>query len=133
MTTAEDTAAAGAVEAEQLMVDTCHITRDGGPRTFDKATNSYSGGTTDVYTGKCRVKPSPLSANSSVQAGEQAVSLWPYIVSVPLSVTGVELGDLVEITDSRDPALINQQLRVRTVGRGTHLTARRLECEEVER
>lgn len=133
MTTAEETAAAGAAEAEKLMIDTCHISRAGGGRTFDKTTNTYSDGATDIYTGKCRVKPSSLSSNTTVQAGEQAVGLWPYVVSVPLSVSGVELGDVVRITSSRDPALEDRELRVRVVGRGTHLTARRLECEEVKR
>lgn len=130
--TAADVAERGQILAESLMVDACTITRGGsGAPTFNSTTGTYTppAGST-VYTGACRVKPSALSGNTTVQAGEREVSLWPFAVSVPVSVTDVDLNDLVTITASADASLVGRELRVRSVARGTFVTARRLDCEE---
>lgn len=116
--------------AEQTMTDTCTITRAGEP-VYNPATLAYTASSTTVYSGKCRVKPSALSGNTTVQAGEERVALWPYAVSVPVSVTDVELDDLVTVTASADASLVGRVLRVRSTARGTHITARRLDAEEV--
>lgn len=129
--TAADTTLEGQAAAEQLMVDSCTITRAGARGSFDSTTGTYSAAAADTrYTGKCRVKPSALSANQAVQAGERAVSLWPFTVSVPIAVDNVELDDIVTVTASADPSLVGHRLRVRSIARGTYLTARRLDCEE---
>jgi hypothetical protein len=127
---AESVTLAGRTAAEALMVDTCVISRSSGSGTFNETTGAYSGSSTEVYAGKCRVKPRD-NADRVVQYGQEAVSFWPFIVSVPMSVTTVALDDVVTITDSAlDPALFGLSLRVREVLSGTHLTARRLSCEE---
>lgn len=130
--TAAEVATRGQALAESLMTDTCTITRAGaGERTFNATTNSYTDpADTTVYTGACRVKPSALSGNTTAQAGEREVSLWPYSVSIPFAETA-ELDDVVTVTASADPSLVGRTLRVRSVARGTYLTARRLDCEEV--
>lgn len=127
---AESTTLAGRSAAEELMVDTCVISRSSGLGSFNETTGQYDGGSTEVYAGKCRVKPRD-NADRVVQYGQEAVSFWPYIVSVPMDVTTVDLDDVVTVTDSAlDPALFGLSLRVREVLKGTHLTARRLGCEE---
>lgn len=131
--TAESTTLAGRAEIEALMVDECTITRGGDTGTMNETTLQYDDpepGTT-VYTGKCRVKHASGQASDRViQYGEQAVSLWPFQVSIPVSVTGVQVDDIVTITSSTlDPDLVDTELRVRDVVRGTHITARRLGCE----
>lgn len=122
---------AGRVAAESLMVDACTITRATAGSTFDETTLTYSGGSSaTLYSGKCRVKPRD-NADRVVQYGERAVSFWPYIVSVPMSVTTVELNDVITVTASAlDASLVGLSLRVREVLSGSHLTARRLSCEE---
>lgn len=125
--TATSAALAGQALAESLMTDVCTITRTIG-RTFDETTNTYTPTTTPVYSGKCRVKPAN-TVSRDVQAGEQQVSLWPFAVSIPVSVT-TELDDDVTVTASADASLVGRTLRVRSVARGTYLTARRLDCEE---
>lgn len=129
--TAASVTLAGRTAAEGLMVDACTITRTVAGTTFDETTGAYTGGSsTAVYSGKCRVKPRD-NADRVVQFGEEAVSFWPFIVSVPMSVTTIELDDMVTITASAlDPALAGLSLRVREVLSGSHLTARRLSCEE---
>lgn len=113
------------------MVDACTITRPSGTSTFNPTTGqSTPGSPTAVYTGACRVKPRD-NADRVVQFGQEAVSFWPYLVSVPMSVTGIALDDVVTVTASAlDPALVGLVLRVREVLSGSHLTARRLSCEE---
>jgi hypothetical protein len=131
--TIQTTTVTGRAFAEQLMQDTCTITRaDAGTPVFNETTGAYtSSAPTTVYTGPCRVKPRNL-ADRVVDAGEQAVSLWPFQVSIPFAATDVELDDLVTVTASVDPSLVGRELRVRSVTRGTFVTARRLECEEQE-
>ena len=130
MTTTSATAR-GQRFAEHLMTDTCTITRANGDPTYNPSTLTYTPATpTTVYSGKCRVKPSVLSGNTTVQAGEERVALWPFSVSVPFSATDVELDDIVTVTASADASLVGRPLRVRSIARGTNVTARRLDCEE---
>lgn len=121
---------AGRRAAEGLMTDACTVTRGGGERTFDPATGRYvttPGG--PVYTGRCRVKPRD-NADQVVEAGGQNVSLFAYVVSVPVSDVAFEVDDLVTVTSSvLDPALPGLVLRVRQVNVGSQITARRLGCE----
>lgn len=131
-------------EAESLMVDTCTITRGSGGQQFDTAAGEYvqTVGVT-LYSGRCRVKARD-NADRVVDAGGQAVSLFPFTVSIPVEMSSFdtavfeaafrpvtfEVDDLVTVTASAlDPALVDLVLRVRQVAAGTHLTARRLECE----
>jgi hypothetical protein len=127
---AEATTLAGRAAAEALMVDSCTVTRNAAGPTFNETTGAYTGGATStIYTGACRVKPRD-NADRVVQFGEEAVSFWPFLVSVPMSVDDVELDDFVTITASAlDPALVGLVLRVRQVQAGSHITARRLSCE----
>lgn len=112
------------------MVDTCTIARTTAQGAFDRATGDYGAPTTAVvYSGACRVKPRD-NQDHVVQVGEQPLSLWPFVVSVPISVTDVDVDHVVTITASAlDPALVGTQMRVRQVIRGSFVTARRLGCE----
>lgn len=112
------------------MTDACTITRP-GERVYDSTTGTYSTHSTPVYDGKCRVRPAGTQGRTA-QAGERDVSTWPYLVSLPLSVADVRQDDTLTVTESADPALVGLPLRVRDVAKGTHITARRLGCEEQE-
>lgn len=122
--------AAGARAVQKTMVDTCTITAPAAGEVYDPGTDSYVTPAGAVrYTGPCRVKPRD-NADRVVDAAGQSVSLWPYVVSVPLLATEeVQLDDVVTITASADPAAVGLRLRVRDVPRGALLTARRLACE----
>lgn len=128
--TALTTALAGRNAAEQLMVDACTITRGTTGTTYDSDSDSYT--TTPgagVYAGRCRVKPRD-NADRQVEAGGETVSLWPYVVSVPMAASGIDLDDTVTVTAAAmDPELVGLVLRVRDVPKGSTLTARRLGCE----
>ncbi len=133
---AQTTTLAGRAAAEELMVDACTVTRASAETTFNTTTLQYTAvAATSVYTGKCRVRPSGGQASDrQAQAGERQVSLWPFVVSVPISVTGLAVDDLVTVTASAlDADLGGLQLRIREVIQGTHITARRLGCEVIAR
>lgn len=120
---------AGRLAAEAIMQDSCTITAGAAEQVYDPGTDAYvTPAGASRYSGACRVKPQ--DAGREVEAGAETVSLWPFLVSIPMSVTGVELDDLVTITASPlDPSLVGLVLRVRQVAQGSHLTARRIACE----
>lgn len=121
---------AGRAAANALMVDTCTITAD-VPLVYDEESDTYVTPAGSLrYSGPCKVKPRD-NVDRVVEAGAQTVSIWPYVVSIPMSVTTVELDDVITVTACPlDPALVDTRLRVRQATTGTYLTARRLGCEE---
>lgn len=132
---AELAATQGQTAAEGLMTDTCTITRPSGTPVLDPDTGDYTGGgTTTVYSGPCRVKPRvSRGPGDQVEAGERPVQVWPYVISLPIDVTGVEVDDLVTVTTSAlDAALVGRQLVVKNIEAGSQITARRLGCVEQE-
>ena len=114
------------------MADTCTITRPGTP-VFDSATGTYTTPSTTVYTGKCRVRTRSIGflRDRQAEAGEELVTIWPYIVAVPISASDVQVLDLVTITASADPLLVDATMRVRIANAGTNANARKLDCEDI--
>ena len=111
------------------MVDTCTIRHQTGV-TVNPDTGASEPTYTVVYTGKCRVQSRNLGTESP-NAGQQRVDIYATELQLPISVTGVAVNDLVEITDSLDPDLIGRTLRVNNLFYKTHATSRRLPLEEV--
>ncbi|MFE7609244.1 DUF6093 family protein [Streptomyces celluloflavus] len=119
----------GRAAAAALMTDVCRIERT-------RVTTTDDGQDVEqveaLYEGRCRIRPSPQAAVDDL-TGTALVATWPYVVSVPLAVADVRAGDAVTVTTSDDPSLTGLRLRVRSIDRGTQITARRLGCEEVNR
>jgi hypothetical protein len=132
--TAASVLARGRAAAERLMVDECTITRAGeGEPVFNETTMQYDPppGST-VYTGRCRVQLTGAMAGTP-EAAERVLVVQRATVQVPISVTGVEVDDVVTITASaHDPDLVGNRYRVRSLFAKTHATARRLEVEETQ-
>ncbi|MFB7630688.1 DUF6093 family protein [Streptomyces sp. NPDC056149] len=122
--------AQGRTAAQQLMTDWCRIERSTGIDTTDDGRDVEQA--TTVYEGRCRVRPAAQAATTD-KTGTVIVETWAYTVSVPLPVAGIRTGDAVQILASDDPGLVGRRLRVRSIDRGTQITARRLACEEVAR
>ena len=118
----------GRAAAERAMADTCVIRR----RT-DTTTDDFSGVATPtyatLYTGKCRMQQNTPSAQQ-LDVGEDRVLLQPFVLSVPISVTGIQPGDQATVTASLDPDLVGRVFLVKAVAHKTNLTARRLGVEE---
>lgn len=119
-------------EAESMMTDSCVITRPGEP-VFNDTTGQYTtpAGPT-VYSGKCRIRVRSLGflRDRQAEVGEMEATMWPYIVSVPLSAGDIRVQDLVTVT-AADALLEGVTLRVKIASAGTSTTARKLDCEQV--
>jgi len=121
----------GRQKAEQLMVDTCTIIRNGAPVT-DKDTGvvTYPNPTT-VYTGKCRLKL-PVAIARPDNVGEAQQFLQHPVLSLPATTTGVEVDDIATITASLlMPSLVGRVFHVRAKPGQSHMTAARFEVMEV--
>jgi hypothetical protein len=117
----------GRALAEARMTDECTISSS-TPQPFNDTTGDYPAPVTSSTTTACYVRRD-TAAERQVEAGDRAVALRRYVVSVPVSVLGVLPGDALTVTVSGDPDLLDARLVVRDVAQGTHVTARRLGCE----
>lgn len=124
--------ARGRAAAESLMVDACTITRTTG-ETTNEDTGAATPTTSTVYTGKCRVQQSQLGADSvPADPAEVEVRLVAFEVQVPMSVTGVRIHDVVTVTASAlDPDLVGRRFSILGLAHKTHMTARRMQVQEV--
>lgn len=114
--------------AEAGMVDTCVIRRSGG-RTTDPVTGDVTELYSGFYTGKCRVQQAQAQAQRE-DIGEDHLLLLRLEVQLPMSVTGLEVGDEITITASRDPDLPGRVFRVHDLAHKTDASARRVQCLE---
>jgi hypothetical protein len=127
---AESATLAGRRAAEAGMVDACTITREVG-RTTDPDTGVTTKTLTQLYSGKCRVQQPGRMARPE-QVGEAQVYQLLVDVQLPMSVTGLAVGDVVTITaSSLDGDLVGRHFWLKDLAHKSHMTARRVGCEEV--
>jgi hypothetical protein len=121
--------ARGRSAAEALMVDACTVTRV-GDRGTDTTTGEVTEPTSTLYTGQCRVQQAQAQATEET-VGEDHLLLLRLEVQLPMSVTGLEVGDLITITASvHDPDLPGRVFRIHDLAYKTHATSRRVQCVE---
>lgn len=122
----------GRAAAESLMVDTCTIGRVVG-QTTDPLTGAVTDQVSNYYAGKCRFQTIGRGSQARPQdAGEDYMMLLRIEVQLPISVTGVEVGDIITCeTSVHDPDLPTRRFRVRDLYHKSHATARRVQAEEV--
>lgn len=116
------------------MVDSCTIVRPAsGLPVFDPSDGTYDeADDTDVYDGVCRVQVMDSLNAQDAEAGGELLTVQRLVLQLPISVTGVRVGDVATITSSAmDSDLVGRVYRVVATHAKTHATARRLQCEEV--
>lgn len=109
------------------MVDSCVVKRVTST-SFNDTTGVRTPTYTTQYSGVCLVRP--LSPGS-VEFGQELVETRGYTVFVPYTEEDPLPDDLVDITSTSDGFLDGKQFVVRNVPGDTHVTVRRLLCEEV--
>lgn len=116
--------------AEQGMVDQCVIRRRTGD-TLDEFSGTITPdyATPDPYAGRCRVRQARAQA-ALEDVGEDAVLVLRLELQLPVAVTGLQVGDEVTITASRDPDLPGRAFLVRDLMHQTDSSARRVQLTE---
>lgn len=118
----------GRAMAETLMVDACTIRRQTGESTGPGGIVTPTW--TELYSGKCRWQQHQAQARGDT-AGEAYQLMLGVEVQVPIAVTGLQPDDEVICTSSlQDPDLAGRTVRIRDLSHKTHLTMRRIQCQE---
>lgn len=114
--------------AEAGMVDTCTIRR----RT-NSAPDDFSGVPVetwaDLYAGKCRIQQGIAQA-AEQDVGEDYQLQLRVVLQLPLTVTGLKVGDEATIVTSQDPDLAGRVFLIRDLMHKTDPTARRVGVQE---
>lgn len=122
--------AMGRRRAEEGMVDTCTITRVTGTTTHPDL-GSVVETTTQVYTGRCEVQEPTGGGARAVDAAEAYTLMVGFVLKIPATETGIEVGDKVVIGSSLNcPDLVGRTFRVHGLHHKSHATAQRLGVEE---
>lgn len=121
----------GRQAAEALFVDRCRIRRQTGT-----TTDPDSGQTVPVYSDLYTAQPVRIQTRGNwgerKDLGEAGVVELTVEVQLPVSVTGVGVGDRVEVTASQhDSDLVGRVFLLRDVVSKTHATANRFMGTEV--
>lgn len=122
--------AAGRAAHNQLLVDTCTISRPGAS-TLNRTTSVLTpGAPTVLYSGACRLKPQRVPRNE--EAGERLTVVARYEVALPfasLATDSLQTGDTVTITASGDTRLVGEVFAVMAVDFSSTATAWRITVE----
>lgn len=124
--------------AEKTMTGSCEIRRPGGTSGSYNSTTMTKTVTPHAphYAGFCRLQIRPTFTQDTASA-EQPATTHSYLVTIPWNAasdgTELEVDDLVTMTavdDNGDPSLVDRELVVRGITRGTLTWERDLLCEE---
>lgn len=121
--------ALGRTAAEAGMIDVCVIRRVTGAIT-NPSTGERVPTYATPYTGPCRIQQRAAVAGGQ-NAGEDYVLLLRLEVQLPMTVTGLQVGDQVTITASaHDADLVGRVFRVHDLAHKSEATSRRVQCVE---
>jgi hypothetical protein len=122
--------ARGRAAAEASMVDACTIRRRATGGTTDPDTGYPTQAWTDLYAGKCRVQQATAQAQGE-DVGEDRLLLIRLEVQLPMTVTGLKVGDEITVTASvSDPDLPGRVFLVHDLAHKTDATSRRVQVLE---
>lgn len=113
------------------MIDTCTIRRQTGattdPATGERVPTYLS---PNPYSGPCRVQQHQATADQQ-DAGQDYLLMLRLEVQLPMSVTGLQVGDEITMTASvNDPDLPGRVFKIHDLAHKSEATARRVQCIE---
>lgn len=118
---------AAAVYGQRLNRSTCVIERE-TQGAFDPDTGTHTTTTTQVHSGGCKVVPT--GGERVVEYGEGPVTLRTYSINLNGPVDGIDIGDIVTVSGSRDPKINGTPLVVLDIPGSDYMTNRHLVVEE---
>lgn len=128
----ESVLARGRAAALAGMIDTCTIIRQANGA-VDENTGRIQRSEQPVYEGVCRVQ-NQRAMSRTEDVGEDRALLLPLEIQLPVTATGLCVGDVITITASvNDPDLVGRVLAIRDLAHKSEATARRVRAEEVIR
>lgn len=94
------------------MRDGCIITREATDAVFDSGTGLITPGTaTTIYEGPCWVR-SRDAYNREARRIDEPVTLQSYTAVIPWDVTDIDDDDVLTVTRTNDPRLLNRSMRI---------------------
>lgn len=109
--------------------DSCVIKRHvAGPGVLNQTTGVYAPSYTTIYSGPCMVHRETPGATV---AGQELVATHTYTLSIPYTEDDELPEDLVDVTSTTDTYLNGRQLVVKEIYGDSHITDRKLGCEDV--
>ncbi|CAN5808384.1 hypothetical protein BH24ACT15_BH24ACT15_37540 [soil metagenome] len=124
---------AGRQLAESLMPDTAEIRRPGSGGGTDPVTGEWTPTVgTLVYSGRCRIRTPQTVVEQQLVFGDDQVTRTRYLGIFLHAVGDVKIDDMVTVTVSVDPMLLQHRLRVVSVMVSSYLIARRVGLEAIE-
>lgn len=128
----ESVLARGRAAALAGMIDTCTIIRQTNGA-MDENTGRIQRSEQPIYEGVCRVQ-NQRAMSRTEDVGEDRALLLPLEIQLPVTATGLCVGDIITITASvNDPDLVGRVLAIRDLAHKSEATARRVRAEEVIR
>lgn len=119
----------GRRRAIERMDATCVISRPEPEKDWDEDKGEWVAKPVLVYEGACRLVGSSTGGRK-VNASDQLLVVTSPLLSLPATVEGVAVSDLVTITgcESR-PSAVGEEYTIREPADGTQVTARRFRLE----
>lgn len=120
--------------AESLMLDTGELRGPDVRGALNESTQQYTYTPGALkYSGKCKIQLRVSATGASPVAGDRAMAVLRYEVHLPMSTAAAAVDDWFKVTASvSDPELVGRRFRVAALVHKTHMSARRLICEEVQ-
>lgn len=115
---------------DRLLVDYGQISRSGAA-VFNPDTGLSVATSTVVYSGLCRMRQ-PTAVEDELQFGDEQVTASRFMACFPHDVTGVQIDDVVTVTETDDPDLIGRSFRVLAVPMNTFTLYKAFPTEMVE-
>lgn len=109
---------------EALMTATGVVQRKTGETEYNPVTHQNEPVVQTVLTSKCRVQPARVATAELVQMFGQQINSLNVVGALPVAVTDLLAGDILQITASPDPGQVGKQYTLLAVHTSTSATAR---------
>lgn len=120
-------------EAESVMFDRATVARITGAPVLDPNTGTMTpGATTAIYTNRrCRLRQ-PDAQEATVLFGEEQVTVTRYVVDFAWNTVGLEIGDIIDLTESDDVDALTKSFTVIALPAKTTTVFKTYGCKVVE-